>query len=196
MLATPTGLLPHLAETLMAALSRGDLSAACHQTLDLLVHPSTLAVSGSSLIDAAQRAELIDVDITLGIQAFFFFTLVLVLPRLIFKPMLVRIEQREARTEGARAEAKAMRHAADDRVSTYDSATAEEKRKALEERALVRQSTQKNAADLIAKARVDSAARLDRNLGEQRAKAEQARADLRVEAQAISKAIADKLAPA
>lgn len=144
----------------------------------------------------AQRAELIDVDVTLVFQSIFFFTLIFVLPKLIFQPMLGRIEQREARTEGARAEAKAMRHAADDRVATYDAATADEKRRALDERAQIRTATQKNAADLIAKARAQSAQRLETNLAQQKTTADAARVDLRAEAHKIAQNIADKLAQA
>ncbi len=152
--------------------------------------------SAGEIAAFAQRAELIDLDVTILFQIVFFFTLVFVLPKLIFQPMLGRIEQREARTEGARAEAKAMRHAADDRVATYDAATADEKRRALDERAQIRTATQKNAADLIAKARAQSAARLETNLAQQKVTADAARVDLRAEAKKIASNIADKLAQA
>ncbi len=146
------------------------------------------------LASQAHRAGLIDLDVTVFIQGGLFLALVVLLPRIIFRPMLERIEQREARTDGARAEAKAMRHAADEQVTAYDQATAEEKRRALEERAQVRTATQHKAQDMIAQARTQTAARIDAGLAAQREQATAARKQLAGEAEIIGALIADKLA--
>lgn len=157
----------------------------------LAVGPLAPAVTG--LLDHAARAGLVDVDATVFVQAAFFLILVVVLPGLIFKPMLARIEQREARTEGARAEAKSMRHAADEQVAAYEQATAEEKRRALAERAEVRAATQKMAADMVATARAETTTRIDAGLAAQRRTADAAREALRKDAATLSTQIADKL---
>lgn len=146
------------------------------------------------LVDAVQRAGLIDLDGTVFVQGAFFLLLVIVLPRIIFRPMLERIEAREARTDGARAEAKLMRHAADEQVAAYERATAEEKRRALAERSETRSATQRMAADLVATARRETTSRIDRGLAAQRAHADAVRKELATEAEAISGLIADKLA--
>lgn len=146
------------------------------------------------LVDAVQRAGLIDLDGTVLVQGAFFLILMIVLPRIIFRPMLERIEQREARTEGARNDARSMRRAADEQVLAYERATAEEKRRALAERSETRNATQRMAADLVTTARHDTTARIDQGLAAQRQHADVVRQQLAREAETISLAIADKLA--
>lgn len=156
--------------------------------------PLCVANHAVDLAPLAHKAGLIDLDVTVFIQGGLFLGLVLLLPRIIFRPMLERIEQREARTEGARAEAKAMRHAADEQVTAYDQATAAEKRRALDERAEVRLATQHKAEALIAQARAATAARIDAGLASQRQQAADARKQLAAEAETLGVLIADKLA--
>ena len=145
------------------------------------------------LADHVARAGLIDLDGTIFVQFGFFALLVLVLPSLIFNPMLARIEQREARTDGARADAKAMRHLADDQVAHYETAIAAEKRKALHERAETRAATMKMAASLVATARTETAERIDQGLAAQRAQADVARTQLAGDAEGLARQIATKL---
>ncbi|MSP91658.1 MAG: hypothetical protein EXR79_07625 [Myxococcales bacterium] len=145
------------------------------------------------LADHVAQAGLVDLDGTIFIQFGLFALLVLVLPGLIFNPMLARIEQREARTDGARADAKAMRHLADDQVAQYETAIAAQKRKALQERAETRVATMKMAADLLATARAETTERIDQGLALQRAQAEVARVELQRDADGLARQIATKL---
>lgn len=140
------------------------------------------------------RAGLIDLDVTIITQAVFFFTLLIVLPPLVFKPLLARFEQREARTEGARNEAKQLRKQADEEVARYETLTAEQRRTALQERAETRLATQKQADAMVAQARTETATRLEAAFARQRATADEARAALRQDAALIAASIADKLA--
>jgi F-type H+-transporting ATPase subunit b len=155
---------------------------------------AVVPLAAPELAARLQQAALIDLDITIVTQGIFFFLLVLVLPRLIFRPMLERIEQREFRTEGARADARAMRHAADEEAALFDQAMTAEKRKALAERAEVRQSTQRKAEELVATARTQTAARIDQGLTRQRAEAVRHREVLSQDAALIARQVADKIA--
>lgn len=149
---------------------------------------------GHGLAQAASRAGLIDLDATVVFQSVFFVVLMLVLPKLVFQPMLARIDQREARTDGARAEAKAMRHAADEQIAAYDKATAQEKRRALDERARTRAEAEQKAAALISQARTQTALRIDAGIAEQKKQVDAARTQLQAEAATLGRQIADKIA--
>ncbi len=140
------------------------------------------------------RAGLIDLDVTIISQAAFFFLLLLVLPGLVFKPFLARFDQREARTEGARNEAKHLRKQADDEVARYEVAAAERRKAAMHERAETRDHARKEADQLVSTARGESISRLDKVFADQRAAAQTARQSLQGEAQQIAASIADKLA--
>lgn len=155
--------------------------------------PATAVSLTSHVADRCSQAGLVDLDVTIAFQAFFFLLLVIVLPKLVFKPLVARIEEREARTEGARAEAKRVRHEADEQVTQYETRTAQAKRDALDERAKVRADAQRKATAVVAEAREQSAARIDAGLQSQRAQAAQARTQLNTEAAALSAQIARKL---
>ena len=145
------------------------------------------------IADHLVRAGLVDLDISLALQAGLFLIVLIVLPPLVFKPLVARIEERDARTEGARAEAKKVRHEADVKVQDYETRTAQAKRDALDERAKVRADAQKQAAALVASARAESAVRVDAGLTAQRQQAEAARLQLKDDAATLGGQIARKL---
>ena len=155
--------------------------------------PSHSADHAVSAAAAVQQAGLVDVDITIAIQAVFFIVLLLVLPNLIFKPMLARIDQREARTDGAREAAKSMRKAADEEGAKFEAAIAETRKQALAERAAQRTAAQRKAGEQLAAAKAAAAADIDRKIAEQRAAAEVARKQLEVDARSIAAQIADRI---
>lgn len=146
-----------------------------------------------TVADAVQRAGLVDLDFTVIIQAVLFFTLLAVLPSLILKPLVARFDQREARTEGARNESKLLRKQADDQVASYEHATQEQRKKAMAERAETRAATQRQADSLVAQARVETQARVDAGLSQQRTAMKQAQLELDAIAGPLAKDIADKL---
>ncbi len=164
-----------------------------------LLSPLGAAVQQSDTISIAlelgnlARAGLIDLDATIITQAVFFFALLLLLPGLVYKPLLQRFDQREERTEGARATAKAMRKQAREEVARYEAAVASQRKDALAERADTRARAQAQADALVATARTEAAQRVTAGIAEQRATAETARQALRTEADALAGAIADKL---
>lgn len=148
--------------------------------------------SWASAAEAVQRAGLVDLDFTVIIQAVLFFTLLALLPSLILKPLVARFDQREARTEGARNDAKALRKQADEQVTTYEHATQEQRKKAMAERADTRAATQRQADALVAQARAETQARIDAGLVQQRQVMKQAQGQLDAIVVPLARGIADK----
>ena len=138
-------------------------------------------------------AGLVDVDATAIVQFGFFIALVLILPRLVFEPLLQRFEQREARTEGARTEARQMLKEADEQVAVYEKAMAKEKQRALAERAAARNGAQQEANALIAKVRAETNAKIDAGIGALRTEGDKARGAIEAEAAQIAGLITDKI---
>ncbi|MSQ83270.1 MAG: hypothetical protein EXR77_10330 [Myxococcales bacterium] len=149
--------------------------------------------SASWALTAVARAGLIDLDATIITQAVFFLTLLLLLPSMVYRPLLQRFDQREERTEGARATAKALRKQARDEVARYDDAVASQRRDALIERAETRALAQKSADELIAQARKETADHIAHGIAEQRQFAVSARQELFADASTIGAEIAAKL---
>ncbi len=146
--------------------------------------------------DLVSRAGLIDLDVTVFYYAALFVILLLVLPNLVFKPMLARMEKREERTSGARHEAQLIRKSADAEAEQFDKHVADEKRKALEERAKIREETQHKADETLLHARRDTQARIEAGLAAQHVQAAQARTAIESDAREIAGAIAQKLVQA
>lgn len=163
------------------------------QPLAAFALPVVDGASWHSAAQAVQRAGLVDLDFTVLVQAVLFFALLLLLPGLVLKPLVARFDQREARTEGARHEAKALRKQADDQVASYEHATQEQRKKAMAERAETRAATQRQADALVAQARAETQARIDAGLAEQRQAMKQAQAELDAAAAPLATSIADKL---
>ncbi len=160
-------------------------------------HPATMAAKATTishdLASHVARAGLIDIDATVVFQALFFIILMLVLPKLIFQPMLARLDQRTARTDGAKAAAKETRAKADQEAARYEHATAEDKRKALEERAKMRAGAELQAADTVQKARLAANARVEAGIAEQQRVFAVTRGELQNEANALAIQISDKI---
>ncbi len=138
-------------------------------------------------------AGLVDVDATAIVQFAFFLALILVLPKLVFEPLLARFEQRDARTEGARAEAKRMLKEADEQVAVYEKAMSQEKQRALAERATARNAAQKEASTLVSQVRTETNARIDAGISALRVEADKARTAIEAEAEQIAALITDKI---
>ncbi|MEY3012609.1 MAG: synthase [Pseudomonadota bacterium] len=161
-----------------------------------MLDPRPIAVAfdtGTSLLERAHAAGLVDVDATAIVQFLFFLTLVLVLPKLIFEPLLKRFDQRSARTEGARAEARRMLKEADEQVVVFERAMADEKQRAMAERAAARMQAQRETNDAIAKVRRETNARIESGIEGLRAQGVSARAEIDAEAKAIAGMIVTKI---
>ncbi len=151
------------------------------------------ATSTAYELHGLARAGLIDLDATIITQAVFFFALLLLLPGLVYKPLLQRFDQREERTEGARTSAKAMRKQAREEVARYEAAVASQRKDALTERAETRARAQAQADAMVTTARAEAAERVAAGIAEQRKTAESARKALQADAGILASTIADKL---
>ncbi len=138
-------------------------------------------------------AGMVDIDVSAVIQLAMFLALVFTLPRLIFRPMLSRIEQRTARTAGARAEAKAMKREAEEQVVVYEKATATQKQKALAARARARVEAQTEANDLVERVKRDTNFKITQGIANLVAAEAKARVEIEKEAETVATMIADKI---
>lgn len=159
--------------------------------LAVLTPAATAAMHASEL--SITTAGLVDVDLTAFIQLGLFLALVLTLPGLIFKPLLARFEQRVAKTEGARSEARSMLRDADAQVVVYEEATAKQKQKALAERAAARADAQEQAAELVEKVKKETNFRITQGISTLFAAEAHAKREIEKDAAAISVMIADKI---
>jgi F-type H+-transporting ATPase subunit b len=94
-----------------------------------------------------------DFDLTFVLMMVVFAALIVVLRPLLFEPVLRVFEERENRTEGARASARAMQEEAGDLLSRYEKELAKVHEVARQERERVRAETAKVEAELLIQAR-------------------------------------------
>jgi F-type H+-transporting ATPase subunit b len=112
---------------------------------------AVLAMSGGAIN--------IDLDRTFLLQAVLFATLVVVLKPLLFDPVLKVFEERERRTEGARAEARELQTEAGELLQRYELSLERVRHAASQERDRMRAETVKLEAEILAEAH-EAAARI------------------------------------
>jgi F-type H+-transporting ATPase subunit b len=95
----------------------------------------------------------VDFDKTVFLQMALFALLVVVLKPLLFDPMLRLFALREARTDGARAEARSMQEQAADLLGTYEAKLAAVRVEAAHEREALRRETSQLEEQILAEAR-------------------------------------------
>jgi F-type H+-transporting ATPase subunit b len=109
----------------------------------LPVHP----IVGAAMAGGGGVA--IDFDRTVVLQMVLFSVLVVVLKPLLFDPMLRVFEERERRTDGARAEARAMQEQAGELLRKYEAELERIRRVAAQEREQARQETTRLEAEIL-----------------------------------------------
>lgn len=167
------------------------VSASTLPTFDALaMQPRAIT---ADLLDRAVAAGLVDVDATAIVQFVFFLVLVLVLPKLVFGPLMERFEQRDARTEGARSEARRMLKEAYEQVAVFERAMSDEKQRAMAERQAARMQAQREANELVHRVRVETTAKIDSGIVRLKAQAQTAHAELEAESKAIAALIVGKI---
>jgi len=95
----------------------------------------------------------VDLDKSVFVQMALFGVLILILDPLLFRPMLKLFAVREQRTDGARADARAMQERAAELLSNYESEVARIKATASAERDALRRETAALEASMLAEAR-------------------------------------------
>ena len=95
----------------------------------------------------------IDFDKTFVLQMIIFAGLILVLKPLLFDPVLAVFEEREKRTDGARAEARSMQEQAGELLRRYEKELEKVSQIASQERDHARSETAKLEAEILGEAR-------------------------------------------
>jgi F-type H+-transporting ATPase subunit b len=114
----------------------------------VLFTPAVLAsaASGGSAVP-------LDIDFTFALQMVLFALLIVALKPLLFDPALKIFEERERRTDGARAEAREMQKQAGELLEKYEAELAKVGRAAAEERDRMRAETTRLENEIINQAR-------------------------------------------
>ncbi len=147
----------------------------------------------------AQATHLFASAIQLEISAVFFAQFVLfglfisVLKPLLFDPLLRVFEERERRTEGAKAEAREMDAEAGELLQRYEAELAKVRREAGVERDRLRAETAKLEAKIMAEARAESARILDEGKTRILAEVTELRAQLDVQKPELASQIAARI---
>lgn len=121
-----------------------------------------------------------------------FWITVVVVSKFAVKPLLQIIEQREARTVGARAEAADFETRFNERMAAYDLRLADARQKASDERARTRGLAAAQVEKILSAARADASSTVDnvrRAVATERTKA---REDLKKQAEALATDLAGK----
>lgn len=137
----------------------------------------------------------VDLDVTLFLYLAIFFLVWFALHNLVFKPYLAVREKREQGTGGSRAEADAMKQQAAETLASYEQAMEHARREAAEVRAALRSEGSKEQKERLEAAYSKAAEELKNRRQELALQAEQARKDLRVEANNLSQLIVKRLLP-
>jgi F-type H+-transporting ATPase subunit b len=111
------------------------------------------SVSVAPLAAAAGGAVTLDLDKTLVVQMLLFMVLIVVLKPLLFDPVLRVFEQREQRTEGARAEARALQEKAGELLRKYEKELERLRQMATQERERLRGEASRLEAEILSEAR-------------------------------------------
>jgi F-type H+-transporting ATPase subunit b len=102
---------------------------------------------------ALLAAVTVDLDKSVFVQMALFGLLIVVLDPLLFRPLLRLFALREQRTDGARAEARAMQERAAELLANYESEVTRIKATATAERDALRRETAALEASMLAEAR-------------------------------------------
>jgi F-type H+-transporting ATPase subunit b len=135
----------------------------------------------------------VDLDQTVVIAFVVFLALVLLLKPLLFDPMLKVFELREKKTDGVREEAREMQEKAGELLRKYERELEKVSRIAAEEREKLRQETARLEAQILGEARAAAAAIVDEGRKAMEAELSQAKAELKLKAQGISREIASSV---
>jgi F-type H+-transporting ATPase subunit b len=136
---------------------------------------------------------LISVDGSMLVQMGIFFTLLFLLNRLLFRPVLESITQREARTVGARQEAADLRADAEAKMASYEAEIAKARAEAIESKKVLRETGTKRQAELLDTVRSETRDEVERARAEVESASTEARAGIETAATELSGKIVARL---
>lgn len=132
-------------------------------------------------------------DLTFLAQFVLFGVFITLLKPLLFDPLLKVFEEREKRTEGAKADAREMDKQAADLLTRYEAEIEKIRREAGREREELRAETAKLEAKIMAEAREESAKILEAGKARIAAEMSTLRAELQKQTPALAAEIASKV---
>ena len=135
----------------------------------------------------------VDFDLSFVAQIVLFTFFVVLLKPLLFDPLMKVFEEREKRTEGAKADAREMDKQAADLLTRYEAEIEKIRREAGREREELRAETAKLEAKIMAEAREESAKILEAGKARIAAEMGTLRAELQKQTPALAAEIASKV---
>lgn len=141
----------------------------------------------------ASGAVSVDFDVTFIAQFLLITTFIVILKPLLFDPLMRVFEERERRTDGAKADARAMDARAGELLTKYEAELEKVRRAAATDRDRVRAATVKLEAQIMSEARVESAKILDEGKAKITKEIEALRTDLRAAEPQLAADIASRI---
>jgi len=145
------------------------------------------------LVPLFSPAAIIDLDISVLFQLALFLVLLVVLSKLVFKPLLTLFQQRQDETDGKQEEAVRAANEAEGLLDGYSSAMAEATADGMAVRNKVRDEAVKKEADAVSKARSDASAWYEGELASFGGELEQARSEAHAGVSRLSGELVDML---
>ncbi len=136
---------------------------------------------------------MISVDWTLGLQFVNFIILLIVLNKLLYKPLTKIMAERREKIEGSHARAKNLQADIDEKMERYQQQLNEAKALANAERAKLKKAASEEEATMLAEAHEKATKRLQAIKDQVAAEAAEASKTLRKEAKSLAGQIATKI---
>lgn len=155
---------------------------------------AALGLATSAGASASSGAVNLDFDLSFLAQMAAFAAFVFLLKPMLFDPMMKLFDEREKRTDGARAAARKADDQAADIVQTYEAALEKVRRAAAEEREKLRAEGAKLEAQILEEARTEVTALVDAGKAGVAADAQALRAELAQRTEEIARAVAVRVA--
>ena len=138
-------------------------------------------------------APLVDIDGTIFVQFGIFIVLLFILTKLVIRPYLALLRERDINIDGAKSEATTMSHQADTDLDSYEDKVMAARREAASVRSTLREEGEQEAAQLLGKVRAESDAKVESARQKIRKDADASRLALRTRADRIAREITIKL---
>ncbi len=136
---------------------------------------------------------MINVNFTLFIQLINFLILLLLLDSLLYKPVLAKIRERDAKIKTDRDKASQLDSEVLEQEKKHQEALIEARQVAGKEKAELLAAAKKSEADILEKARIEAARIMDDMKSSIQAESEKARAALKGEMAPLAQSISEKI---
>ena len=136
---------------------------------------------------------MINVNFTLFIQLINFLILLLLLNSLLYKPVLAKIREREAKIKGDRDKASQLDAEVMEQEKKHQDALIEARQVAGKEKAELLAEAKKSEADILEKARIEAARIVDEMKSSIQDESEKTRAALKGEMAPLAQSISEKI---